>query len=1260
MQLVADGPDIPESLLHDHEEGRVVFFCGAGISYPAGLPSYQDLVVRIYERIGETRDAREEAAYGSRRYDTTLDLLEHRVQGHAHTVRSELRGILKPNLRRKGATDTHLALLRLARNRDGTCRIVTTNFDQLFEKVRRREKLSVPSFSAPCLPIPKRTRWDGLVYLHGLMPPDPTPSDLGRLVLTSGDFGLAYLTERWAARFVSDLFRSYVVCFVGYSVEDPVLRYMMDALAADRMRGESAPQAFALAGCDPSNRTTVASEWKAKGIVPVLYDVPPKDPKDHSMLHSTLWKWGELHRDGINAKEQIVVTHAIAHPSASTEQDDFVGRMLWALSDPSALPAKQFAEFEPAPTLEWLWHFSKNRYRHDDLRRFGVYPTPETDEGLEFSLANRPAPYSIAPWMSLTPRRNDAGRLDPVMWQLCRWLVRHLDEVDLLVWVAEQGGCIHESLAREIESALHDIARLEREGKTDELAELRNRSPRAIPRPGMRVLWRLILGGRTQGRKNTLDLFSWERRYKTDGLTTTLRLQLRSLVAPRVRLRNFSWPRRSIGPTPERPNDLVDCEVVPAAEDVFSALLEVLKAPDFAALLDEFQLALVDALDLMGEYGGVHDSADRSYWDLPSIAPHGQNRRFHPWVDLIELVREAWLRIQEGDSERAARIASAWFAMPYLCFKRLALFAASHCNDIGPDEWIGWLLLENSRWLWSIRTRRETLRLFVTRGRDLGDGPRERLEGALILGPDRSWFPDFHPADWDSFAEHATWLRLAKLRSSGSELGRIAGLHLTEFSLKHPRWRLAHDDRDEFPHWMTITGDGSDDAQVVVIAPTSKPELMEWLRAEYPSEDPIYEDNWREKCRGEFGLCADALAELAAGGEWPTERWRQALQAWSEADNAKASWERMASILDVMPIETLAELEGTFSWWLESVSKVASGQEPRFLSLCGRVLDLETDSQVFPGDPLMAAVNHPVGKVTQALLNEWGKADLHDNDGLTTDLEPLLTRICDAPALRFRHGRVLLASRAIALFRVDPNWAREHLLKRFDWSVDVDEALAAWAGFLWSPRLHAPLLREIKGPFLQTAGRCRDLGDLAQQFCSFLTYAALEGIEGYDPEDFGLAFRELPKKELDHCAHALVQAQNGAGNNREEYWLYRVKPFWHRVWPKESANASSQLAEKLARLSIAAGDEFPSALKYLRAWFQRLENAFGIVHALQKAGSPGRFPTEALELLDLVVKDDGWHQELRECLNAIAQARPVLKADTRYQRLDNMLRKQGR
>ncbi len=40
MRLVPFGPDFPNELLEERDAGNVVFFCGAGISRPAGLPGF--------------------------------------------------------------------------------------------------------------------------------------------------------------------------------------------------------------------------------------------------------------------------------------------------------------------------------------------------------------------------------------------------------------------------------------------------------------------------------------------------------------------------------------------------------------------------------------------------------------------------------------------------------------------------------------------------------------------------------------------------------------------------------------------------------------------------------------------------------------------------------------------------------------------------------------------------------------------------------------------------------------------------------------------------------------------------------------------------------------------------------------------------------------------------------------------------------------------------------------------------------------------
>jgi hypothetical protein len=127
MQFVKDGPDIPDALLHQHEDGAVIFFCGAGISYPAGLPDFKTLVSKIYARLNDRANATEKQAQGSNQFDTVLDLLQHRVG--RKRVRDALAAVLTPKLKQAGATDTHKALLTLARTIDEESRLVTTNLD---------------------------------------------------------------------------------------------------------------------------------------------------------------------------------------------------------------------------------------------------------------------------------------------------------------------------------------------------------------------------------------------------------------------------------------------------------------------------------------------------------------------------------------------------------------------------------------------------------------------------------------------------------------------------------------------------------------------------------------------------------------------------------------------------------------------------------------------------------------------------------------------------------------------------------------------------------------------------------------------------------------------------------------------------------------------------------------------------------------------------------------------------------------------------
>jgi hypothetical protein len=351
---------------------------------------------------------------------------------------------------------------------------------------------------------------------------------------------------------------------------------------------------------------------------------------------------------------------------------------------------------------------------------------------------------------------------------------------------------------------------------------------------------------------------------------------------------------------------------------------------------------------------------------------------------------------------------------------------------------------------------------------------------------------------------------------------------------------------------------------------------------------------------------------------------------------------------------------------LEVASKSVNRHEDLMFSLCHRVLALPLDagtgitSNGEPIDrPVTEAINHPVGHVTQVLINRWLKRGPNDNDLLPADIQPLFTEICDARVDRLRHGRVLLGSRLIALFRVDRAWTMRNLLPLFSWN-DPEEAKAVWEGFLWSPRLYQPLLEAFKPQFLETANHYADLGEHSQQFAAILTYAALGPTNGYSVEDFRSAVSRLPQEGLEESAQALSQALESAADQREDYWKNRAQPFWQQIWPKSRDLATSRIAETLTRLVIAARGEFPAALAAVQDWLQPIEHPDYVVDLLRESGLSGRFPAEALRLLDAVIADQQWApRELRQCLDEIAQVEPQLAQDVRYLRLREYARKRG-
>ena len=94
----------------------------------------------------------------------------------------------------------------------------------------------------------------------------------------------------------------------------------------------------------------------------------------------------------------------------------------------------------------------------------------------------------------------------------------------------------------------------------------------------------------------------------------------------------------------------------------------------------------------------------------------------------------------------------------------------------------------------------------------------------------------------------------------------------------------------------------------------------------------------------------------------------------------------------------------------------------------------------------------------QALLNWWFQQSPRDGQGLREEVAELFTDLTNRDIAIYRYGRVLLGAHMIALFRVDRDWTRQHLISLLNWDNSEVEAASIWKGFLWRPRLHRPLM----------------------------------------------------------------------------------------------------------------------------------------------------------------------------------------------------------
>jgi len=520
MRFIENGPSIPDELLTLRDEGQVVVFCGAGVSQArAGLPNFFKLAQSVIGALGASEEcdackvlkkAKDVSAElninGLITADRVFSLLERDF-----TV-ADIQSAVAKSLRPPGVADSsaHRLLVRLASTPDARLQLVTTNFDRLFEECAP----GLACFQHPRLPQPSHQGdFNGIVYLHGRVNHEYTEAESNGLILTSSDFGHAYLSEGWATDFFRDIVRRYVVLFIGYSADDPPIHYLLEGLNKSR---DSARPLFAFQA-DGSEQAV--AHWRHKGVEVIPYSESTK----HFALWQTLESWAQR-ADNPDAWQRDTLTLAMGGPTRLKPYQR--GQVTHIASTTEG--ARAFVKCKPP--ADWLCTFDP-RCRYATPTRTAPHDPgkPITDPFAEYGLDSDAPPETIDPddyyatrsvpvsaWDAfaanaedLASLRNlplatlrgqsatDAARLPKRLEYICRWIASVSDQPAAIWWGSRQ-DLLHPGLQRAI--AWHI--------QSDD-----NQVTSAI-----RDAWRYLFEAkRTSGQESRHESYDYEQRIKREG-----------------------------------------------------------------------------------------------------------------------------------------------------------------------------------------------------------------------------------------------------------------------------------------------------------------------------------------------------------------------------------------------------------------------------------------------------------------------------------------------------------------------------------------------------------------------------------------------------------------------------------------------------------------------------------------------------------------------------------------------------------------------
>lgn len=1259
MQFIPNGPSIPDELLVARDAGDVIFFCGAGVSqHEAGLPNFEKLGRNVIELLGAAQDSparsllvkalemgRMAGVGGLLATDRVFGLLEREFE--VADVRAAVAEAITPEP--NTGLGAHRTLLTLATSRAGVTRLVTTNFDLLFEACDP----DLPCSGPPRLPDPCSDReFRGIVHLHGRVDASYRQPADEEFIISSADFGRAYLSDGWATRFIQSLLSRFQIVFVGYTAEDPPVQYLLEAL---NLQAGTRNRLYAF---QDGESEAAKALWEHKGVQAIAFD----SSNGFSPLWDTLGAWAERASD-IDRWYDGLLAKAVDGPMALNPH----ARAQVAEVMSTGEGARRFATADVPLDARWLLALDPlHRFANPDkidpyveeselFDPFGALglgsdPIPDADAGDDF-LRNRQVPPAALDVFAVN--RNDldgagdgakAGLrgssafqttpLPPRLNSLGIWLQRIAHQPIALWWAGHQAA-LHPDVVRSIESWLRqDPARF----------------PEAI-----RKQWRWLFAARADIRPEPdMVRYDIEARTKEDGWSASLVRSYIDLYKPQLTASKAYGVRHPLF-WEDPPEKLVHIDVeYPRPHDGLPIPNEHLA---YAVSLFRGHLELAVALEreLTGD-DHIHFEHTRADDDGPPLTDNEFGIRCP-----IVILQQLMARLQVFDLTAARAEVLRWSATDPYVFARMRIWASAN-RLINPDEGAAILLALSDELFWSTHHQRDLLYAIRDLWPDLSSQSRIAIEQRLLTTT-YPWNEEVRGGPSRAEA-HYRLNRLHWLVSQGVTFSFDVDAELAALRQIDPEWSTQVGDHTADSHAPEVYSIETDTAPDAIIN-TPIPLILSAAQ-EAGGRVHFFDHIQREPFRGlaeQRPLRAlAALTSVARSGEVPISAWSAFLYADARLKDSVRMITLISGRLCQFPLSLLGSIANPVSEWMQRIGhrlyRDAAAVLPTLWTSLVAALALEEENRPHRADRSWAddALNAPVGRLVRLLMADPMKADRIVGGGFPEAWTARADQLLALPGDRRRHALVMLGNQYNWLFNVDPTWVERTLLPTIN--ADDADGDALWDGIFWSARMPSRALFGRIKPALVVRARKTAMRRRNNEVIAGMLLGGWGGQEDAPEPERLLTDAELREVLIhadDELRGQLLWHLGHWSNNVQTRWPERLIPFLRDVWPKQRALRNPSVSARLVDLALGSGDKMPAVVSVI---LPRLVPArSSSMHMMLMTSGPEphpahRYPKALLDLLWAVLGDDPqlWPFKIEDTL-ALLSDNPEVGSDPRLSEL---------